>query len=106
VLSVSTLLTARTRVPEVLVHETMDKIPVCERVPSRGDRSLDVPTSGVEEAESPVSVSLGVHVSKIGTCRERQHGGSSGGVAAGGKGIERQRRQCTGRGTGEEGGWG
>ena len=85
--SVSTVETARTRVPEVLAHEKMDKLPACERVPSRGDRSLDVPTSGVEEAESPVSVSLGMHVSKIGTCRKQQQGGSSGGVAAGGKGM-------------------
>ncbi len=85
--SVSTVVTLRTRVPEVLVHETMDKIPVSERVPSRGDMSLDVPTSGVEDTEIPVSVSLGKHCSKIGTCREQQQGGSSGGVAAGGKGM-------------------
>jgi len=34
-----------------------------------------------------VSVSLGLHGAKIGTCREQQQGGSSGGVAAGGKGM-------------------
>jgi hypothetical protein len=47
--SVSIVETVRTRVPEVLIHEKMDKLPACERVPSRGDKSLDVPTSGVEE---------------------------------------------------------
>jgi len=67
-------------VPEILVHETMDRIPVWERVPSRGVRSLDAAMSGVEDADSPVSVSLGEHCSKIGTCRR-------GDTGSGGRGL-------------------